>query len=230
MSLIFSWFSQSSSFLSWPSCPWLSCCTQLVLSEQHGVCHQCHHVPGAGTALWDTLMSPKAAVTSLSSPASDTNRVNLSCHIWKNLNFGVIATNPRSGFNTDPPPATLRHHLLKPPHGKLAGKRHFPKPKSPLNLYFLTWKINLTTVRCSASKRNHWILAKCKILGMPCAFPVCQHMEWAINGPFHHLDSSAAQNIPPPLSWHWYNIPSFQKKSQLDGEREKLDFQHGYYH
>lgn len=151
-------------------------------------------------------------------------------HLKKTWILGSLQPIQGQDSTLTPPPATLRHHLLKPSHGKLAGKRHFPKPKSPLNLYFLTWKINLTTVRCSASKRNHWILAKCKILGMPCAFPVCQHMEWAINGPFHHLDSSAAQNIPPPLSWHWYHIPSFQKKSQLDGKREKLDFQHGYYH
>lgn len=60
------------------------------------------------------------------------------------------------------------------------GKRHFPKPKSPFNLYFLTWKINFAIVRCSASKRNYWILGKCEILGMPCAFPICQHMEWGI--------------------------------------------------
>lgn len=55
----------------------------LVVSEQNGACHQCHHVPGAGTAHWDTLVSPKAAGTSLSSPAFNTNWANLSCHIWE---------------------------------------------------------------------------------------------------------------------------------------------------
>lgn len=72
------------------------------------------------------------------------------------------------------------------------------------------------------------ILVKCtwRILGMPRAFPVCQHMEWGQrnNGPFHLLDSSAAQNIPPPLSWHWYHPCSFQKKSQLDGKSKNSTF------
>lgn len=100
--------------------------------------------------------------------------------------------------------------------------------------YLLTFVlINFTILRRSASNRNCWIPAKCtwRILGMPCAFPVCQHMEWGCrnNGSFHLLDSSAAQNIPPPpLPWHWYHISSFQKKSQLDGKRRKLDLQHGY--
>lgn len=104
--------------------------------------------------------------------------------------------------------------------------------KLPFNLYFLTWRINFTIIRCSASKRNCWIFAKGTwgILGVPRACPVCHHMEWGHrnNGPFHLLDSSAAQNIPPPLSWHWYHPSSSKRSPNLMEKEKKLDFQYGY--
>lgn len=208
------------------------CYTKLGLSEQNGACHQCHHSPGAGTAHSDMLMSPKGAVTSLSSPASNTNWANLSCHTWEVTEASfwghynqpkvrIQCWSPTTNPQTSPPKTTKWKTVIK-------------ELKLPFNLYFLTWKINFTTIRCSASQRNCWVLAKgtWRIPRMPCAFPVCQHMEWghSNNGPFHLLDSSAAQNVPPPLSWHWYHPSSFQKKSQLDGKKEKLDLQHGLFH